>query len=130
MNKRYVLLVVVAILLLVFVFPYARVEILTINASKKLETFDISCLDNVYCEGTPKVYDLKIYSYRKQKSAKVLYILGDCEFGVMVQLKWNHTNDRWEIVEGKNMWTTHGGNAQEFYWPLYYADKVFPLLDD
>ena len=113
--------------LLVFVFPYAKVEILTVNAEEKLAQFDLSCFDNVYCEGTPTVYDCKIYSYRKEETAKVLYVLGDCEFGVLVDLEWNDSKECWELADGRNVWSTHGGNAQEFYWPLYYADKVYPL---
>ena len=124
-KKRYVLWIIVAALLLVFVFPYAKVEILSANAEEKLESFDLSCLDNVYCVGTPKVYDCKIYSYRKQANAKVLYVLGECEYGVMIELEWDHTNGCWEVVDGRNVWTIYGGSAQEFYWPLYYADKLF-----
>lgn len=129
-KKWYVFCIVVAFLLLIFVFPYTKVEILTINAEEKLESFDISCFDNIYGEGTPNVYDCKIFSYRKEKRAKALYVLGDCEFGVMVKLKWNHSNSCWEIEDKQTMWTVHGGSAQEFYWPLYYADKAYPLLDD
>lgn len=129
-KKRYALWIAVGLFLLVFVLPYAKVEILTVNAEEKLRSFDISCFDNVYCEGTPEIYDCKIYSYSEKKQAKVLYVLGDCEFGVMVKLEWNQQNDCWELVDGRNMWTVHGGNAQEFYWPLYYGDKLLPLLED
>lgn len=129
-KKRYTLWIAVGLLLLVVVFPYAKVEILTINAEEKLKSFDISCFDNVYGEGTPEIYDCKIYSYSEKKQAKVLYVLGDCEFGVMVELEWNQQNDCWELVGGQNMWTVHGGSAQEFYWPLYYGDKLLPLLED
>lgn len=127
MKKKFLLWVVIVLWLVVFVFPYATVEILSVNSENKLQAFDISCFDNVYCKGTPKIYDCKIYAYRKNQSAKVLYILGDCEFGVMVDLEWNHTNQSWNLVEGKNMWSIYGGSAQEFCWPLYYADKVFPV---
>lgn len=129
-KKQRALWIAVAVLLLVFVFPYARVELLSINAEKKLEDFDITCFDNVYCEGTPAVYDCKIYHYWKEHYAKVLYILGDCEFGVMIELKWDQTNACWEIAGGKTMWTVYGGSAQEFYWPLYYADKLYPLYSE
>ena len=121
--------ILVVFLVVVFAIPYTRVEILSINAPQKLETFDISCFDNVYCEGTPEVYDCKIYSYCKEKYAKVLYVFGDCEFGVMVNLEWSHANQRWIFVDGRNMWSVHGGSAQEFYWPLYYGDKLYPFLD-
>ncbi len=130
MKKRQCLWIAVVVLLIVFVLPYTYVEILSINAEKKLEDFDLSCFNNVYCEGTPEVYDCKIYSYQKEKSVKVLYVFGDCEFGVMVDLEWDPTNACWELVDGRNMWTTHSGSAQEFYWPLYYPSKVFPLLGD
>ena len=130
MKKRYAIWFVIGVLLLLIVFPYAKVEFLTINADKKLESFDISYFDNVYCEGTPKIYDCKIYSYQKDRYAKVLYVLGDCEFGVMVELRWNQQRECWEFENGQNMWTVYGGSAQEFYWPLYYGDKLFlPLLD-
>lgn len=129
-KKWWAIWIVVSILLLVFAFPYARVELLTRNAEKKLESFELSCFDNIYCEGTPLVYDRKIYSYRKNDSARVLYVLGDCEFGVMVELRWNHNNDCWELLDYQNMWTVHGGSAQEFYWPLYYVNKLYPLLGD
>lgn len=130
MKKKYGLWIAVGVLMLLFVLPYAKVEILTVNAAEKLKAFDISCFDNVYCAGTPEVYDCKIYSYHKEKRAKVLYVLGDCEFGVMVELTWNHDADCWELEDGRNMWTVHGGNAQEFYWSLYYGDKLYPLLED
>lgn len=130
MKKKYGLWIAVGVLVLLFVLPYAKVEILTINAEEKLKSFDISCFDNVYCEGTPEVYDCKIYSYWKENRAKVLYVLGDCEFGVMVELKWNHDRDCWELARGQNMWTVHGGSAQEFYWPLYYGDKLYPLSEE
>ncbi len=129
-KKRYTLWLVISLILVIFVFPYAKVELLSINAEKKLERFDLSCFDNVYCEGTPKVYDCKIYSYLKEKRATALYVFGDCEFGVMVKLEWNNNNHCWELVDGRNMWSVYGGSAQEFYWPLYYADQVYPLLDD
>ena len=128
MRKHAVCLVLIVLFLLVFVIPYAKVEILSIDAEEKLESFDLSCFDNVYCEGTPAVYDCKIYSYSKEKCAKVLYVLGNCEFGVMVDLKWNHSKHCWEIENGQTVWTIYGGSAQEFYWPLYYGDKVFPLV--
>ena len=67
MKKRYAIWFVIGVLLLLIVFPYAKVEFLTINADKKLESFDISYFDNVYCEGTPKIYDCKIYSYQKDR---------------------------------------------------------------
>lgn len=130
MRKKYTFWIAVAVLLLICVFPYAKVEILSINADKKLEKFDISCFDNIYCEGTPNVYDCKIYAYHKKKCAKVLYVFGNCEFGVMAKLEWDHTNSCWKLVDSKNMWSVHGGSAQEFCWPLYYADKVYPLLDN
>lgn len=124
-KKWYVLWIIVAFLVLFFVFPYAKVEILSRNAEEKLSAFDISCFDNVYCEGTPQVCDQKIYAYREEEYAKVLYVLGECEFGVMVELKWNADRDCWELADSINLWSTHGGSAQEFYWPLYYADKLF-----
>lgn len=127
-KKWYALWIIVVVLLLVFVAPYAKVEILTINAEEKLAQFDVSCFDNIYCEGTPAIYDCKIYSYQKEKNAKVLYVLGDCEFGVLVDLEWNESKECWELADGRNVWSTHGGNAQEFYWPLYYANKVFPWV--
>ena len=124
-KKWYAVWVAVGFLLLFFVFPYAKVEILTINAEEKLRSFDVSYFDNVYCEGTPDVYDCKIYSYSREKCAKVLYIFGDCEYGVMVELKWNHQSTCWEFSKGQNMWSAHGGNAHEFYWPLYYAKELY-----
>lgn len=130
MKKKYGLWIAVGIFMLIFVLPYAKVEILTVNAEEKLKAFDISCFDNVYGAGTPEVYDCKIYSYWKENRAKALYILGDCEFGVMVELKWNHDENCWELESARNMWTIHGGNAQEFYWPLYYGDKLYPLLEE
>ena len=129
-KKWYALWIVVGSIVIFFIFPYAKVEILTIDAEEKLESFDISCFNNVYCEGTPEVYDRKIYAYKKEKYAKVLYVLGECEFGVMVELKWNDERACWEFEDCRNMWTVHGGSAQELYWPLYYADKAYPLLDD
>ena len=127
-RKCHVLWIVVGIFVLVFALPYAKVEFLSINAEEKLNSFDTSCFDNVYCQGTPKIYDCKIYAYKKENSAKVLYVLGDCEFGVMVDLKWKNDTQCWELADGRNMWSVHGGSAQEFYWPLYYADKLFPRL--
>jgi len=121
--------IIVGLVLLIFVIPYAKVEILSINAEEKLKSFDISYFDNVYCEGTPKIYDCKIYEYNKEQYAKALYVLGDCEFGVMLELQWNRDRSCWEFLRGQNVWTVHGGSAQEFYWPLYYADKLYPLLD-
>ena len=114
-----------AILLFLLIIPYLKVEILTINAEEKLEAFDISCFDNIYCEGTPRVYDRKIYSYQEKKNAKVLYVLGDCEFGVMVNLVWNDHDNCWDLADTRNVWTVHGGSAQEWYWPIYYVDKLF-----
>ena len=119
---------IVGIVLFLLVFPYIKVEILTINAREKLESFNISYFDNVYCEGTPEIYDCKIYAYKKDQYAKVLYILGDCEFGVMVELKWNNQDECWEFSNGQNLWSIYGGSAQEFYWPLYYGDKLYPSL--
>ena len=113
-------LIVCIILFVVFVIPYAKVEILSINAEEKLKDFDISCYDNIYCEGTPKVYDCKIFEYRKEEYAKVFYVFGDCEYGVMSELEWNHQNGCWDDVGGYVMWSVHGGNASEYSWPLYY----------
>ena len=129
-KKWHVLLILVGILLLVCALPYAKVEILSANADRKLESFDLSCFENVYCEGTPKVYDCKIYAYSKERNAKVFYVLGDCEYGVMVDLEWNDAGQFWELVDGRTMWSIHGGNAQEFCWPLYYGDKVYPLIEN
>lgn len=129
MKTKVRVILILGVLLALLVFPYIKVEILTINAEEKLKSFDISYFDNMYCEGTPEIYDCKIYAYRKDKFARVLYVLGDCEFGVMVDLKWNHINACWEFSNGQNMWSVHGGNAQEFYWPLYYGDKLYPLLE-
>lgn len=123
-KKWYALCIIVGFVVFFFIFPYAKVEILSIDAEEKLESFDISSFDNVYCEGTPQVYDRKIYAYRNEEYAKVLYVLGECEFGVMVELMWNDDRDCWEKYDGRVMWTVHGGSAQEFYWPLYYADEL------
>ena len=125
MKKRIGIWIGIAVLLLIFIIPYIRVEILSINAEEKLASFDLSCFDNVYCEGTPRVYDCKIYSYQEQKKAKVLYVLEDCEYGVMVDMVWDDDKNCWEDAGGRVMWTVHGGSAQEFYWPLYYADKLY-----
>lgn len=125
-NKRGLWLIIGA-LILIFVIPYARVEILSIDAPRKLASFDLSWFDNVYCEGTPEVYDCKIYAYSQERYAKVLYVLGDCEFGVMVELEWNHSDGCWEFVNGRDVWTIYGGSAQEFYWPLYYGGKLYPV---
>ena len=131
MKKKWnALWIIVACVVLFIIFSYAKVEILSIDAEEKLESFGISCFDNVYCEGTPQVYDRKIYAYRKEENAKVLYVFGECEFGVMVELKWNNDLDCWELENYQTMWTVHGGSAQELYWPLYYADKAYPPLDD
>ncbi len=128
-KKKWIFLwFILGFVFLFIVFPYAKVELLSINAEEKLKSFDISYFDNVYCEGTPKVYDCKIYSYQREKAAKALYVLGDCEFGVMVELTWNQQRDCWEFADGKTMWTIYGGSAQEFYWPLYYGDKLYPCL--
>ena len=117
-------------LVLILALPYVKVEILSIKAAEKLEAFDISCFDGVYCEGTPEVYDCKIYAYSKENHAKALYVFGDCEFGVMVDLEWNQSKRCWELVDGRNVWSAHGGSAQEFYWPLYYGGKLLPWLDN
>jgi hypothetical protein len=129
-QRRYALYILSGILVLIFALPYAKVEILSINAEHKLEAFDVSCFDDVYCEGTPEVYDCKIYTYSKEHHAKALYVFGDCEFGVMVDLEWNPTKRSWELVDGRNMWSAHRGSAQEFYWPLYYGGKLLPWLDN
>lgn len=128
-RKRHIVWIVIGILVIALVLPYVVVEIQSIDAEQKLASFDLSCFDNVYGEGTPEVYNRKIYSYYEGKCAKVLYVLGDCEFGVMVELEWNATDACWQLVDARNMWTVHGGSAQEFCWPLYYPDKVYPLLD-
>ncbi len=127
-NKRKYLLIGLAVLILMFVLPYAKVEILTINAEKKLETLDMSYFENIYEEGIPEVYDCKIFKYSNKKSAKVFYVFGECEYGVMTELEWNDAENCWEIVDERCMWTVYGGSAQEFYWPLYYPDKLFPLV--
>lgn len=126
-KKWYAIGALVLVLLLCFVFPYAKVEILSLNASEKLEKFDLSCFENVYTEGTPKVFDCKIYCYDAERYAKVLYVLGDCEIAVMVELEWNDENACWDLSTEKVMWTIHGGSAQEFYWPLYYPDKLLGI---
>ena len=73
MKKRTAFWKKLGVFFLIFVIiPYAKVEILSINAEEKLEDFDITCFDNIYCEGTPRVYDCKIYSYYEKKSTKVL----------------------------------------------------------
>ena len=120
---------IAAFILFFVVFPFVKVEILSINAEEKLESFDLSRFDNVYCEGTPEVYDCKIFEYRKLDHATVFYVLGDCEFGVMVKLKWNAQDICWEMEDWRNMWTVHGGSASEYYWPPYYIDKMLPFVD-
>ena len=124
--KRWMIWSVVACLLfLCLVIPYIKVEILTVNADEKLKDFDLSCFDNVYFQGTPPVYDCKIYSYHKEESAQVFYVFGDCEIAVMVDLEWDKKQDCWSLVDGQTMWSTWGGSADEFCWPLYYPDKLF-----
>ena len=130
MKKRTILLLIIVFSVLFVIFSYAKVEILSINAEEKLASFNISSFDNIYCEGTPTVYDRLIYNFKHEGYAKVLYVLCECEFGVMAELRWNSNRDCWELEDYQTMWTVHGGSAQEFYWPLYYVDKLFPLLED
>ena len=124
-KRKFLLIGVVVLFFVLVVIPYINVEILSINAEEKLASFDLSCYDNIYCEGTPLVYDCKIYSYQERKKAKVLFVLEDCEFGLMADLEWNNEKNCWEDAGGRLMWTVHGGSAQEFYWPLYYGDKLW-----
>lgn len=124
-KKKKILLYILILVLVLIVLPYAKVEILSINADKKLESFDLSCFDNIYCAGTPYVYDCKIYSYWPRKYAKVFYVFGNCEFGVMAKLKWNSSENCWEHSSSKTMWSAYGGSAHEFYWPLYYGKRLF-----
>lgn len=123
-KEWHTFLIILGFIVIFFIVPYAKVEILSTNSEEKLGSFDISCFDNVYGEGTPEIYDQKIYEYRKERYAKALFVLGECEFGVMVELSWNSDRDCWELEDYQTMWTVHGGSAQEFYWPLYYADEL------
>ena len=124
-RKKWILWIIVCILLLFVVFPYIKVELLSINADEKLKSFDLSGFGTVLFEDVPTVYDCKIFSYHKEQCAKVLYVLGDCEYGIMVKLEWNDDSNRWDLASSQVMWSVYGGSASEFYWPLYYGDKLF-----
>lgn len=123
MIIRCVVACLLIILLSVLIVPYIKTEILSKNAHQKLEGFDTTNLRGAYAE---KIYDIKIFSYHEKQSAEVLYVLGDCEYIVIVELEWDGENDCWIEVDGDLKWSAHGGSAGEgkFYWPFYYGHKI------
>ncbi len=124
-KKKLILAIAAVIVFFVVVFPYIRVGILTARHGEELAGADLSALDNVYGEGKVKIYDVKVYAYHERKTATVLLTIGDREFGEMSELRWDEERKMWYHDGGRVVWTSYGGNAGEFHWPLYDWDKLF-----
>lgn len=127
-KKKRAIFCSILILLLLFIMviiPYARVEVLTLATKNELLHTDLSSLNNIYGSGIPELYDIKVYSYHHKSNAKAMFVVGDCEFGLMVDLTWDE-NAQWIIQDHEVMWTVHGGSAGEWFWPYYcWRKEVF-----
>lgn len=121
--SRFLIVITGAILLVALIIPYIKAEVLSQNWKDKLSTFDTSDLEAAYAE---TIYDVKIFSYSANEKAEVLYVLGDCEYIIMVELDWNIKHNCWTMIDSSLMWSAHGGTAGEgkFYWPFYYGHKI------
>ena len=118
--RKWIPVAILVLLLALLIVPYIQAEILSRNADEKLADFDPSELQEAYAE---RIYDVKIFSYKEKQSARVLYVLGDCEFVVLVDLEWDHEQNCWAIDFAQVQQSAYGGSASEFYWPFYYGHR-------
>lgn len=120
---RFLIMIAVAIILVVLIVPYIKAEVLSKNWENKLSAFDTSDLEEIYAV---TIYDAKIFSYSANKKAEVLYVLGECEYIIIVELDWDAKHNCWIMIDASLMWSAHGGTAGEgkFYWPFYYGHKI------
>ncbi|MBQ4065403.1 MAG: hypothetical protein IJD10_04825 [Clostridia bacterium] len=124
-KKGLIVFAIVIGLFFVLIIPYIRVEILTAQRGTELACADLSPLDYAYADDKVAVYDVKVYAYHKQESAKALFVIGNREFGIMAELRWDEERGIWSFYDGRLMWTAYGGSAHEFHWPLYNWDMYF-----
>ena len=117
-GAKKALAVVSVILAAIFLLPYLCVEGLTLCVASKFES-------EAFPAYSDTVHTIKVYSYIPGVYAKVYYVLGDREYGIMQEYEWDDATSLWVQTRGKCMWSRYGGSAQEWFWPLYDADRLF-----
>jgi hypothetical protein len=116
-RKRIWILVTAVILLVCVIYPYTKVVVLTHFYSD--EFMNASC--NAYFNAK----EVKVYDYEKEEHAKCLILADNGMYGAMVEYEWDSSQNEWKYVIYSCVWTRYGGNAHEFYWPLFYGKEYF-----
>ena len=109
-NKRIFLIMVICILLIVLLFPYIKVEILTIQHKSEF--------NNLYeSNGMLKEIEyFKVMNYSK-KSAEVYYVSKGKKAGLLYEFIKDE-KDVWQLEQWDVVWSA-SGSADNFIWPYY-----------
>ena len=105
-KKRKVILILVVLLILLVIFPYIKVEYLTIKYGE-----DFVGLEQQTNMLNPSKYH-KVMEYSSIQ-AKVFYV---SDTGTLITFTKEGTE--WVIKSWETVWSTTG-SADEFFWPYY-----------
>lgn len=106
MKKRYIIICMLFIILIVSGYPYVKAEVLTLKYGTEFDLESFEMIEDIsYC---------KVLEYDKQK-AKVLYVCkGELSFLVTYQ-----KNSDWKVETWESIWSK-SGSADSFRWLLYH----------
>ena len=109
-NKRIFLIMAISILLIVLLFPYVKVEILTIQHK--------SVFSNLYDSNRmlKEIEYFKIMNYSK-KTAEVYYVSKGKKAGLLYKFI-KDDKDVWQLEQWDVVWSA-SGSADNFIWPYY-----------
>lgn len=104
--KKKIYFIIIIILLLIIIFPYIKVELLTMYASEQFQCSSFEMIDDIsYC---------KVMKYRAEY-AEVLYV---CKGKATILVKYEKVSDEWEEKSWECIWSS-SGSADGFTWPFY-----------
>ena len=116
LSKKSTWLLFAVLMLVLFVLvPYAKVLILSQHHAN--EFMNLSC----YTESDP--VEVKVYDYKYHDRAECLVLLDGGMYCTMAEYEWDPSRNEWCHVIDSCVWTRYGGNAHEFYWPMFYWEE-------
>lgn len=109
-NKKVALILFLSILIYVVLFPYMKVEILTIQHMEEFNNlYKVNSILN-------EIEYMKIMNYSKQ-SAEVYYVAKDKKAGLLYKFI-KEDDDAWRLTQWDAIWSK-SGSADNFIWSYY-----------
>lgn len=110
--KRTWIVLVVLLLVLFVIVPYAKVLVLSHYHADEFM--------HLSCNTDSDPIEVKVYDYKHDNHAECLVLLDNGMYCVMAEYEWDSSQNEWRYVIDSCVWTRYGGNAHKFYWPMFY----------